>query len=284
MDEGRFHCKVLLAAIVEILSQVGFERASKQSLQVIIDLTLGQINQRLLSVKKALSETGLAEAYNEGNPEKNSMDPALVNTILHLIVEESTGSEESYRREELVSFLQYQLNITKQIKKETSPQEESLLEILRVGDQIKPIHNEDRGIIDFTGEEEGEKKAPEEKKYLDQDVQDHLKERANIPERKKDVHKIEKIEKMLEDVELEESFVRINPVKKDYLIRNNMRDYEYMLNKKRLSMYHCTPCETEAEIPFLEDILSLSTLRKLSKKQKTHETKEKEIIDEKVTI
>ncbi|KAI5192679.1 hypothetical protein NEMIN01_2146 [Nematocida minor] len=271
MEEGRFHCRVLQAVVVEILNQVGFERASKQSLQVIVDLTMNQLNRQLLSIKRSLSETELGEAYNTAGLEKKPLDEELVETLLQTIVEESAGSESSYRREELVSFLQYQLNITKQIKKEVSPKEESLLEILRVGDQIKPILHEDRGIIDFTGEEEGEKKAPVEKKYLDQDVQDHLRERASIPYEKpksRNRRAENPAEDEEEDVRLEDPLIEVNAEKKEYLIRSNMRDYEHMLNKKRLTTQHCTPCDTQDEIPFLEDILSLSTLRKISKKPK----------------
>lgn len=278
MDEGRFHCKVLQAVVVEILSQVGFERASKQSLQVIVDLSFDQINTLLLGIKKSLSETGLAEAYNTAEDGKKELDTELSNVLMGAILEESVGSEHSYKREELVSFLQYQLNITKQIKKEMAPKEESLLEVLRVGDQIKPVLSEDRGIIDFTGEEEGEKKAPVEKKYLDQDVQDHLKESAQI-EYTKPVKTCEKVLALVRDIRLEEPLVSVNPVRKEYLIRDNMRDYEYMLNKKRVTMYHSTPCGTKTEIPFLEDIMSLSTLRRISKnpksKEKKQETEEK---------
>lgn len=282
MEEGRFHCRVLQAVVVEILSQVGFERASKQSLQVIVDLTLDEINRQLLTVKQALAETGLDEAYNTAGMEKQKTDPELTSVIISALLEETVGSEDSYRREELVSFLQYQLNITKQIKKEMSPKDESLLEILRVGDQIRPLVNEERGIIDFTGEEEGEKKVPVEKKYLDQDVQDHLKESAEI-EYTRPVRK-SKIDKIVEGIRLEDPLISINPVRKEYLIRDNMRDYEYMLNKKRTTMYHCTPCGTRTEIPFLEDILSLSTLRKVSKKQRQREKKETEEKNEEVVV
>ncbi|EIJ88412.1 hypothetical protein NEPAR06_2019 [Nematocida parisii] len=269
MDEGKFYSKVLQAVIVEILNQVGFERTSKQSLQVILDLVFSHINKQLLIIKRILSEAGLCEAHNSIVEIKEpETDTDLVNAILSAIIEESTGPEESYKREELVSFLQYQLNITKQIKKEAAPQDESLLEILRVGDQLKRVHTEERALINFTGEEEGEKKAPEEKKYLDQDVQDHLKERASIPFSPVQEKDPSQIAALVTDVTLEEPITEINPEKSEYLIRSNMRDYEHMLNKKRLSTYHCTPCESQMEIPFLEDIILLSTLRKLTKKRK----------------
>ncbi|KAI5159725.1 hypothetical protein NEAUS03_0535 [Nematocida ausubeli] len=274
MDEGRFYSKVLQAVVVEILNQVGFERTSKQSLQIIIDLVFSQINQKLLRVKDILSGSGLCEAYNRIGEEKEEIDKDLLDVILLAIIQESTGCEDSYRRKELVSFLQYQLNITKQIKKEAAPQDESLLEILRVGDQLKKTHIEERALINFTGEEEGEKKAPEEKKYLDQDVQEHLKERANICVVDGNVSEPHEIFGLLQGVKMEDPIVEINPARTDYLIRNNMRDYEHMLNRKRLSTLHCTPCESQVEIPFLEDILLLSTLRKVPRKRK--EVKEKE--------
>ncbi|KAH9387502.1 uncharacterized protein NEMAJ01_2398 [Nematocida major] len=271
MEEGRFHCKVLQAVVVEILSQVGFERASRQALQVIVDLTLSEVAKRLRPLKDALSET--QPEPTEKEKEADPWESNLQQTLLKIITEESAGPEHSYRREELLSFLQYQINITKQLKKDGPAREESLLEILRAGDAKfsgKEKKKEQQNMVDFTGEEEGEKKAPEEKKYLDVDVQEHLQERAKIKSEKIcRENKIKKIKQIIarESAGESEGLVHVNSERSEFLIRGNMRDYEHMLNRKRLTAQHCTPCETLGEIPFLQDILSLSVIRRVSRRR-----------------
>lgn len=295
------HCRIVQAMIVEILHQIGFEKANKQALQVLIDLAMECISQRLRHVKQLVETVeqeiqdrldrlevveerqgvvipGVDSAQDsaEAPGEKQRREARL----LEAMIDECTGQPGCYKREELISFLAFQTNITKQLKKEAGT-EASVLELLRVGDVPAGEEKHERGLVDFTGEEEGEKKL-EEKKYLDQDVREYLQAHPALPlERPSETRSLAPAV-----ADLDQPIVTVHPKKRELLVRENMRDYEYMLSRKRLTTKYWTPCETTAEIPLLNDLLILSTTRKIKKKRREELDKDKgkeEAVDPKAT-
>jgi len=297
MDESQMYHKVVLAMVVEILHQVGFEKANKQALQVLVDLAKDCIDKRLTNARRALEEAcgarnleragavgereedahseekhsagereGAGEAWEDAGAEEAEIGCEVLDrekeemdrVLQRLVVEECMGSRGSYKREELVSFLGFQINITKQIKKDGSGREGSLLEALRIGDDEKEMECEkSRGLVDFIEKEEETNKEPEERKYLDQDVRDYLKIHPGLALEKKEAEE--------EEGCLDFRIISINKKKKEFLNREYMRDYEYMINRKRLTSKYWTPCEATSEISFLEDLLVQSAVRKVKK-------------------
>ncbi|KAI5190169.1 hypothetical protein NECID01_0862 [Nematocida sp. AWRm77] len=292
MEENRMHCRIMQAMVAEILHQIGFEKANKQALHVLMDLSMKCIERRLANIK-LLVETAEREVHAkldllevgeetqslklpkageaEGAESKESAEEerkAAERVLLSALIEECVGGTECYKREELVSFLTFQIGVAKQIKKEGEKEKDaSLLEMLRIGDAQGPGmgagEKQEKRFVDFTGEEEEEKKL-EEKKYLDQDVREYLQAHLTLPLEKK----VQSTLEVPEIASLDKSIVKINKKKKEFLIKENMRDYEYMLNRKRLTASYWTPCETASEIPLLSDLLILSTTRKVKKKRK----------------
>ncbi|KAI5181901.1 hypothetical protein NEOKW01_2057 [Nematocida sp. AWRm80] len=279
MDESHVYNRVLQIAIIEILNQVGFERVNKQALQIISDIVFSTINTQLLAIKRHLEDIDLCAAHNtriqskestreegkereerEGEEQEKIEKEYLSNKLLNILITEATGPVRSYKREELLSFLNFQLSITRQLKKEDKKEPSSLLEVLRVGETIK-LPEEDRRLVDFTGEEEGEKKESEEKKYLDLDVREYLKEHSLLQ-----IQPIKRPSpKQIFSVPLEDPIIIATNKRTSRVIKENMKDYEYMLNRKRQTTEYCTPCGTTTEIPFLDDLLIISTLRRPKK-------------------
>lgn len=286
MDEAT-HQKILQAVVVEVLHQVGFERVNRQALKIFVDLVLACITRRLAFVKSML-EAGVRAAaedlqvpgkdpdpgknpYPNGKkhqsgknkPSRNPDGGEEVHCILRrLLVEDYAGPIGSYRRDELVAFLHFQNNAAKQLAREIAHKDGSLLEVLRVGDAIKVPPEGSGGIIDFTGEEEekGESLA-EEKKYVDKDVQEYLEKHGQA------LGSVQHIDRPPENepICLDTSIVRLCREKKSILRKEHVRDYEHMLNQKRLSTPYYTASASVYESPLLDDLLLLSAVRRVKR-------------------
>ncbi|KAI5170764.1 hypothetical protein NEFER03_0223 [Nematocida sp. LUAm3] len=261
MEDAQMHSRMLQVVVVEILSQVGFEKANKQALTILSDLVMESMQRSLLHLKGAVETLEYPENINilpedESLEEERKEISALMQKIL---IENYAGVVGSYKREELISFLTFQNNIIKQIRREEGEGKGSLLEILRVGDSIK-MPTETRKLIDFTGEEKEETDDPKEKKYLDQDVQEYLETHNTLAFEPKHVQ--DSIQSNSFDF-LDQNIVKINKKKKEYLNKSCIREYENMLTKKRLTANYCTPCEFSKDIPFIEDVVALSSIRKV---------------------
>ncbi|OAG31887.1 hypothetical protein NEDG_00362 [Nematocida displodere] len=263
MEDVRAHSRILQAVVVEILHQVGFEKANRQALQILIDITLDCISKSLIHLKSTLESCNEAkeeECVVKEAPGEPAGPASFSRIVQQILIEECAGVEGSYRREELISFLHFHNNATKQLKKEeSSHKEESLLEILRVGDTIRISPEGDRALVDFTGEEETENSVTEDKKYLDKDVQEYLQQHPELVQRPKPPHTL--LEEKRESRSLDQPMVRIYREKKEYLLRSHLRDYEYLLSKKRLSSMYTTPCSTLSHPPLLDDFIILSATR-----------------------
>ncbi|KAI5184942.1 hypothetical protein NEHOM01_0493 [Nematocida homosporus] len=266
MDDSHIHIQLIQAVIAEILSQVGFEKANKQALQILVDIAFDFMIRSLVNVKQIMSEVEFGEALNlPAEDKETAAERGPIEELMQkILITEYVGGAGSYRREELVSFLQFQLNITKQIRREEGRSKVSLLEMLRPGEEIK-VPEEDRSLVDFTGKEEDEQKELQEKKYLDQDVREHLQEQTKL-ELQACCPILEGVEE--EDVPLDLPMASITKQKREYMIRESLRDYEYMLGKKRANIRCFTPCEFLGEIPLLEDLMALSTLRRAARRDK----------------
>lgn len=281
MDEAT-HQKILQAVVVEVLHQVGFERVNRQALKIFVDLVLASINRRLAFVKSML-EAGIRAAEKEymeqqgkdedsrknhqtngKNKRSETQDESeeVYRILRRLLIEDYAGPIGSYRRDELVAFLHFQNNAAKQVTRENTHKDGSLLEVLRVGDAIKVPAEGTGGIIDFTGEEEekGENLA-EEKKYADKDVQEYLEKHGQL------LGSIQRIDRPpeKEPICLDTSIVRLHREKKSLLRKEHVRDYEHMLNQKRLSTQYYTASASVYESPLLDDLLLLSAVRRVKR-------------------
>jgi len=286
--------------VVEILHQVGFERANRQALQALVDLAMHTVAKGLNNIKHIVdaantqnrmrcevTDANTTESdsvphsdnstHNECNRECNretentndNSNLALQDVLQRAIIAEYTGCKGSYKREELVSFLDFQANMLRQIQKDTEIRGSSLLEALRIGEERKTAREDKhRALVDYTEQEDkNTKEECEEKKYLDKDVRDYLTMHATLQlcTKYKATHNDSAV------YPLDQPIVVVNKKKKEYMIRENMRDYEYMLSKKRLTAKHWTPCETRIDMPFLEDIMMLSTTRRVKKSTKSEQ-------------
>lgn len=293
MRESRPHCKMIQAAIVEVLHQVGFERASARALSVLVDLALASLNKRLNYLREEVSSvelTGrghciplpLADEEGPDEMDDDAMKRAIaeeeagrergareLSVILQcILIEEYAGPVGSYRREELVSFLQYQVNVTRQLREREERFGDSggsLLEILRLGDVPEGKTEEYRGVIDFGGEME-DKREMEEKKHVDPDVREYLEEEATLPPSKLVSEKVRRAIGEAtggKEVRLDTRSVEIYEDRRDFLKKEESRDYEYLINQKRLCMKYIGYYEGGCETPLLDDLVVLSSARKI---------------------
>lgn len=268
MEDGHLHSRILRSAVAEILAQVGFEKVNGQAMNILVDLSLNSLVGILSELKQALDHDPI---WQPPDIELISEDTAAIEsdslnrTMREFLIDHVAGPDGSYKREELVAFLQFQLNIMKQLPKHENM---SLLESLKGTPIKKPVQKRE-SPIDFTAEESAEKSSLKEKKYLDQDVREYLEVHKEVsevvPSRSKGADKKE--EHMQQSQSLDESLL-IEERGEGQLIRENMKEYESMLSRKRLGGNYCTPCGTSNEIPLIEDLLLLSATRRVRKKRK----------------
>lgn len=247
MKEEKLHHKMVQAVVCEILSQVGFEKTSLRALSILTDAVLSSMTEVFIFLHASVSMDSLS---------------SLTLPSLSLLVEEYVGSCGSYRREELVSFLQYQHSITKPLKDEGK----ELLHLLR-GD-VQTVAEEKRELVDLGGERE-DREDIKTNKYLDDDVREYLN---TVPAKKEEAYCGSDVDncnynrhtrKSLSSIN--GSIVEVNEEKKEILKKEETRDYEYLLSKKRLSINYISYYDGGCETPLLDDLLLLSTNRKIKK-------------------
>jgi Histone-fold protein len=287
MKESRALYTMVQAAVVEILNQVGFEKASEGALSIMTDLATLSISLSLSHLQETVFRLG-AEEPSAGSilgepptdlPDREDLlgDEAAakeeeegirrgekeMSVILQcVLVAHYGGPIGSYKREELVSFLKYQLATTKQLKEKEERKEGSLLEMLRIGDRIER-QEEEESLVDFGGGEE--RQGLEEKKYLDSDVREYL-ESEEPPHKKSVLGQIRELVEEIcpEEANLGERAAEVFGERREFLKKDLTRDYEYLIGKKRLNVQYVDYYDGGYKTPLLDDLVVISANRKIA--------------------